>query len=287
MSTVDRRQILRAGAALPIVAALGGLARPDTALAATCFSAYDNTTYTDVRIGQLAGFPTCGVIYDKQQAGWEDILIAGGKLPAGELEYWVRYKADRTPGPIVLDFERIYLKAHQDPEMNNKRYATWIDIINRTKTVLDAEYGGRRFGMWGFTNYGWDLQYLSMAQDLAARTDIHFPNMYAGDQEDAPHFSSRLDNALYRSNQLEPNLPIYAYIWPQWRPNPADPSTWTFIPEKVWRGYLNAILAKKLDGFAIWNSWSSNTVGSTNRGWVNATIDFIADLPAPGVCPAS
>lgn len=286
MSTIDRRRILQAGASLPIAAALGGLIRPDAALAdATCFSAYDNTTYTDVRIGQLAGFPTCGIIYDRQAPGWEAKLLANEPPPQDEFAYWLRYKADRTPGPIVLDFELIYLKG-ATTDVINQRYETWVTIIAWTKAILDAEYGGRRFGIFGFPNYGWDTQYLSLAKDLAARTDIHFPQMYPGNNESAASFSSRLNSAVYRSNQLEANLPIYAYIWPQWRPTPGDPSTWVFIPGSRWSEYLTAIKAQA-DGFAIWNSTASNTVGTTNRGWVNATVAFIDSLPTPGVCPAS
>lgn len=280
----SRRNILRLAGAAPIIAASAAAGRAHAGTsqlperASSCFPAFDNTFYGNVDIGQLAGFPTCSVVYSRwpNPAGgyyydWTSYLLANNPPPQADFKKWIKWHADRAPGPVVNDFEVLYLTS-PDPTINAKRYQTWKTLMTWTKEVLDLYHPGRHFGIYAFSNKGYNSQTFSLAQEIEAMTTVHFPMMYEWSPN--PNWTTDLQAAVSTSHQLVPGRSVYVYTWPQYNYNDS------FVPAATWRSHLDDV-HQYADGLVI---WSPTVTATDTTGWVNATIDFIDDLPTPGVC---
>jgi hypothetical protein len=82
------------------------------------------------------------------------------------------------------------------------------------------------------------------------------------------------------ARRLNPNKPVYVYLWPQYFPYPAypnGPKIGDFVPPKMWRQELET-LYPIADGVII---WSGQQVGaakfSTSMPWFVETIAFIKE----------
>lgn len=290
---LTRRQSLQLAGAAAITAATGTAAAvtagaasagaSSSANSATCFAAYDNTSYTNVHIGQLAGFPTSSAIYETSGVGWEALIKSSQPPPEASYKNAVLLKASQHPGPVVIDFENLYLKS-PDPAINQARYNAWMQITQWTQEALDAYDPGRKFGIFGFSNKGYLPATAALAKNIAFQCTAHFPQMYEWAHD--PGWTGNLVEAIDMSNQLDSTQPIYPYIWPQyscWEPeelncpgdDPNNPYP-RWVSGNNWRSRLNTLAQSSVDGFVIW-SRRTTTPTVDNFEWVNQTVDFVAD----------
>lgn len=282
MKRIQRRQALRLGAAAASGLLASGLAAqsnagiaetksPRSQSLAGCFHAYDNTIYSNVDVGTLAGIPNAGILY--AHPGWNDLFLSGATPSESSFKHAVELKST-APGPFILDFEVMYLSGSAAQVQQN--YTVWAQLLDWANEVLDDLHPGKILGAWALVDTATlDSAYLDLAQDLTNRCGAIFQSMYTYDETETHWYNRLLANeALGR--QVSSTKPILAYLWPQYSHN------YTFLTGARWRAELDACLTHA-DGFVIWNSGASNTV--TNTAWVDQTVDFINDLPnPPGTC---
>lgn len=289
MPPYTRRDVIKYAGALSLSAALVGAAGEPRSVATpsaqqTCFGAYDNTTYTNLDIGQRAGFPQSSILYSGAGRTWRERLRNNEPPPRDGFKAWVRAKWRNAPGPLVIDFEQIFLRREDscDEACVMKRFDTWDKIVTWTNEVKnETGFGGRKFGIYNFSlNYG--SQFRDLAADIAGRTDIHFPSLYYWVNNTPERWEERLTAAVTKAKALSANKPIYPYIAPQYQ-GPDKDNFGGFIGGTKWRANLDAIL-ERADGFVIWNRYVHNANAQPGQRWVSATASYIDALPSPGTC---
>ncbi|MBX9400532.1 hypothetical protein K4L06_04350 [Lysobacter sp. BMK333-48F3] len=264
---------LRRTGALALALAACGLngAQAQTGTLGRVFHAYDNSRYQDVDLVGEAGLIKSNIVYQAQE--WADCTVID-KLPRqAAFKAAVAAAADKHPGPIVLDFENIWIK-NVDPAKAHLRYRIWRQLFLWAREAAP----GRMIGAYDLLGPNTD-QYLDCARDLAQYQDGFFPHLYTATTLDQATWERRLDNRVASARNVDSSKPLIPYIRPQYEatcgqnPNPA------YLPADRWRRQLDQ-LGVKAGGFVVWSPVQcSQTVGS-NRAWVAETVDFMRDLSA-------
>jgi hypothetical protein len=252
---------------LLLVVALLGLSSTGAALAhqralASCpqaFTLYDNTHYADLNLEQY-GLIKSNVLYEDAASKQ---AIAAGQVP-DETTFKTRLaQQDQNPGPVVLDFEDLYLTG------SPATAAFHAQVLTLLATWAHQAAPGKVIGYYGLLGHT-DLHYLPLAQQLAPLQNAFFPSMYTFD-DDRSAWRQRLLGDLRLAQEIAPGKPVYPYIWPQY--HEGTPKALQYLSASYWRLQLRTI-RRYAAGAVIWSGGGPN--GSDQ--WVAATARFITQI---------
>lgn len=177
------------------------------------------------------------------------------------------------PGPVVLDFECIYLTSG-NRVMKEQRRDLWIQLLGWTREVA----GDRLIGIFNLlmTTEPWESNH-DLATDIAAHTDVFFPNMYTMitdervcEEDNQEGWEDRLELIRGRAAEADPSKLFVPYIWPQYYPTCPNLGE-EFVPGDIWRWELNTLDADNVDGVVIW----SGRRAADSTDWFDETVDFM------------
>ncbi|MGJ7902311.1 hypothetical protein [Lysobacter sp. 1R34A] len=254
--------------ALAVLAVTATLAANAQQAPAT-FHAYDNTHYQDVDLVGEAGLVKANILYQRPE--WIACTSADLLPPKAEFQAAVQAAAVHR-GPIVLDFENIWIK-NVDAARAHKRYRLWRQLFLWAREAAP----GHMIGAYDLLGPNTD-QYLECARDLSQYQDGFFPHLYTASDLSQSTWERRLDNRVLSARNVNPAKPLIPYIRPQEEATcGGDPEPAYLAPER-WRRQLDQ-LGAKASGFIIWSPvMCSHEVGD-NRGWIVQTVDFMRSLP--------
>lgn len=264
---------LRRTGALALALAACGLsgAQAQTGTLGRVFHAYDNSHYQDVDLVGEAGLVKANILY--QATDWV-ACTSNDKLPPRQaFQDAVRARAAEHPGPIVLDFENIWIK-NVDPAKAHLRYRIWRQLFLWAREAAP----GRMIGAYDLLGPNTD-QYLDCARDLARYQDGFFPHLYTATTLDQPTWERRLDNRVASARNVDSTKPLIPYIRPQFEATcQGDPDP-DFLPAERWRRQLDQ-LGAKASGFVVWSPVQCSQCVGQSRAWVIETVDFMRGLGA-------
>lgn len=237
--------------------------------AAVPWTVYANETYTNVDL-VAAGATQATVLGD----GDINEMLGQGQMPSETefkdlVEFWV---GSRT-GPVILDFETIYLRGSITRATAEARAAMWIQLLQWTREAKP----GRMIGIYNFLKE-LDTAFMDLAEDVAAYEDAFFPSMYSYSNmqnqcSDQAGWTARLQALIARGDQIDPFQPTIPFIWPQIYPT--CPGGGSFLTAAQWRYQLDTIHTAGTSGLLI---YGGGNAPATSLGWYNETVDFINSL---------
>ncbi|HEX4787230.1 MAG TPA: hypothetical protein VH372_02125 [Actinospica sp.] len=262
-----------AAAAFAFFGALGAAAAASPAAAAARggpFAVYDNTFYSNVDLGRV-GAVRSNVIYEApvaQLAGQNPAHFRGARPASAELALppqsayadLVR-RTSRGPGPVVLDFETLYLKG--SPTVAHRRFRKLQTLLSWAHQAVPGRVVGY-YGVAGNT----ESRYLPLERRLAVNEDALFPSLYTfSDNLAAWHANFRRIVAEARS--VAPGKRVYAYLWPQYHGGSARAGA--YLTPAHWRYELDTA-TKLCAGVVIWGPAARDS----DQRWVGATAGFLS-----------
>jgi len=258
------RQRLHRWSRLVLVVAAVGLYTSSPALAAQpvntpcppTFTLYDNTHYNNLHMDQY-GLITSNILYESAA---DKRAVAAGQLP-DEASIKMRIaQQNQHPGPLVLDFEDLYLTG------SPATAAYHLRVLSLLATWAHAAAPGKAIGFYGLLNHT-DQVYVSLAQQLTPIEDAFFPSMYTFN-DNRTGWRRRLLDDMRVAKQIAPGKPILPYIWPQY--HEGTPKALQYLDASFWRFQLRT-LRRYVPGAVIW----SGTGPNGSDGWVSATSRFM------------
>jgi hypothetical protein len=236
---------------------LGSIIEP--AIGKHPFVLYDNTHYTNLDLEQY-GLVKSNVLYEDAASKQ---AIAAGQVPDQTLFKTRLALHEQDPGPLVLDFEDLYLTGSPATAAYHLRVLTLL-----ARWAHEAA-PGKIIGFYGLLNHI-DRVYLPLAQQLAPFEDAFFPSLYTFN-DDRAQWRRRLLDDLALARQIAPGKPIYPYLWPQY--HEGTPKALQYLGASYWRFQLLTSY-RYTSGAVIWSS--GGPTGSDQ--WVAATAQFMHDL---------
>lgn len=235
-----------------------------TAHASSCFVGYDNTFYTGENLARDIGIQRSNIVY--ATAEWKTLFAAGQLPPKAEFQDRVLRNSVHS-GPVVLNFETIFLSG-TDVAVVEQRAALWMTMLDWIEEVIPTKpLGAYHFAEQTRQAY----PHMTLARQISARFDFFASSDYTKDN-DITAWNTQLTDSINRSAYIEPNKPVYSYIWAQYHPN----TDGTFVDPSMWRQQLE-ILKQRVDAFVIWSSTSWPIID--DRRWIDETKAFVAALP--------
>ena len=253
----------------------GGLSASASAAASddSWFTVYDNTFYPNVDLEQF-GAVKSNVVYEApvaQLAGQNPKNFRGARPYWAELalppragyEALVRRTA-RNPGPVVLDFETLYLRGSA---------ATARRRFQKLRTLLSWAHQavpGRTVGYYGVLG-NTAPRYLSLERKLATGEDALFPSLYTFTNSRTA-WTRRFHGIMAEAKAVAPGKPVDAYLWPQyhggtkWAGRYLTPDYWHYELETATRLCSGAVI------------WGPSDTDPDQR-WVRTTASFLGGSP--------
>jgi len=219
------------------------------------FVLYDNTFYTNVNLGAY-GLIKSNVLYEPPELAQ---TLAAGRLPDQAAFMTLVSSHAQQPGPLVLDFENLYLKGKPDVAL---LHATLLTVL--LQWAHDA-LPGRAIGCYGLLD-NTDPAYVALAAKVAALQDALFPSAYTFDG-DLAGWRRRLAAVVALGRRIAPGKPVYPYLWPQYHEGTAQDAA--YLSGAQWTYELRTA-AQLADGAVIW----SKQVANGDEAWVRATASF-------------
>lgn len=258
------------GAAMPTSTAAAGSAplhlSPQCTVATTGGAVrhilvFDNTFYPNVDL-ETYGLIKSNVVYEPPAM---KAVTSAGHLPdAPSFKKLVRDDA-RFPGPVVLDFENLYLQG--TPAVADQHFR----ILDTLALWAHEAAPGKVIGYYGLLDHT-DRHYLTLAKRLAVRENAFFPSLYTFN-DDRTAWEKRVRDDVSLAHSIAPRLPVYLYIWPQYHEH--TPKALQYLSTSYWSFQLRTA-ATDADGVVIWSGSSANT----NTGWVRVTAAFMRTCKA-------
>lgn len=258
------------------LACVGG-ARGTAAADVGGFRVYDNTFYSNVNL-EGVGAVRSNVIYEApiaQLAGQNPKNFRGPRprgaelaLPAkSDYEAYVRRTAV-NPGPVVLDFETLYLKgARLTAERHYQKLRKLLEWAHEAVPGRTVGY----YGVLGNTL----PRYFTLERRLAEREDALFPSLYTFSDNRAA-WRTRFRRIMAEAATVAPGKPVYAYLWPQY--HDGTKLAGRYLTPDHWRFELET--ARLLcSGAVIWSPWTSDP----DQRWVDQTAQFLGARVAASV----
>jgi len=168
-----------------------------------------------------------------------------------------------------------------------------IDKYVKSVQLFKKESPESKVGMYGFVQFANNLVYQSIdthnpklmarwkdlqrqVRPVADNVDVFMPSLYTWGK-DANAWKKTAKITIEQARSINPNKPIYVYIWPQYYNN-KEPYALHFIDQKTWRDELET-LYQLADGIVIWSS-NKDSEGkliqfSKNMPWYTETINFM------------
>lgn len=257
-----------AGASTPARAQAGST--PGGHPARPAFIVYDDTFYTNIDLHGV-GAVRSNLVYEAtvaRLAGQNPAYFRGARPPGAELalppragyEDLVR-RTVRDPGPLVLDFETLYLR-RATPAVAARR-------LQKLRTLLDWAHDavpGRVVGYYGVLG-NTAPAYLGLERSLAAGEDALFPSLYTfGD--DLAAWRDELRRIMVEAAAVAPGKPVYAYLWPQYHGGTARAGR--YLTPAHW-DYELRTAARLCSGAVLWGPERTDP----DRAWVGVTANFL------------
>jgi hypothetical protein len=233
------------------------------------FPVYDNTFYSNVNLERV-GAVKSNVIYEApvaQLSGQDPNSFRGPRprgaelaLPAkADYEAFVQRTASH-PGPVVLDFETLYLKGSRAVAQRH---------FEKLRTLLEWAHEavpGRTVGYYGVLGNTLP-RYFKLERSLAERENALFPSLYTF-TDNRPAWRTRFRHVMSEAAAIAPGKPVYAYLWPQY--HDGTKLAGRYLTPDHWRYELET--AHQLcSGVVIWSPWSSDP----DQRWVDETAAFL------------
>lgn len=222
---------------------------------------FDNTFYPNVDL-ETYGLIKSNVVYEPP--AMKTVTSAGHLPDAPSFKKLVRDDA-RFPGPVVLDFENLYLQG--TPAVAEQHF----HVLDTLALWAHEAAPGKIIGFYGLLDHT-DRHYLSLARRLAARQDAFFPSLYTFN-DDRAAWAQRVRDDVALARSIAPRLPVLLYIWPQY--HEGTPKALRYMSSSYWSFQLHTA-ARYADGVVIW----SGTARNTSTGWVNVTAAFMRSCMA-------
>jgi hypothetical protein len=269
-------RVARAALAFACIGGIGGLgtvAGASPAAAATHgtpFAVYDNTFYSNVDLGRV-GAVRSNVVYEApvaQLAGQDPAKYRGARPAGAELalppraayENLVRRTA-AGPGPIVLDFETLYLRGSS--AVAHRRFQKLQTLLAWAHQAAPGRVIGY-YGVLGNTA----SRYLPLERRLAVHEDALFPSLYTfGD--DLAVWKANFHRIMAEAKSVAHGKRVYAYLWPQYHGGAKRAGE--YLTPAHWRSELDAA-TKLCAGVVIWGPSASDP----DQRWVGATAGFLS-----------
>lgn len=229
---------------------------PTTGGAVRHFVVYDNTFYTNLDL-ETYGLIKSNVVYEPATMR---ATTNAGHLPAAAAFMRLVRQNDRNPGPVVLDFENLYLQG--SPEIAAQHFR----LLETLATWAHQAAPGKVIGFYGLLDHT-DRHYLSLAKRLAPREDAFFPSLYTFN-DDRAAWSKRVRDDVALAHSIAPRLPVYLYLWPQYHEHTAK--ALQYLDASYWSFQLRTA-SRYADGVVIWSGKAKNT----STGWVTVTASFM------------
>jgi len=237
------------------------------------FTVYDNTFYPNVDLEQF-GAVKSNVVYEApvaQSAGQNPNNFRGARPYWAELalpsqaayEALVRRTA-RNPGPVVLDFETLYLRG--SAAVARRRFQKLRTLLAWAHQAVP----GRTVGYYGVLG-NTAPRYLGLERRLATGEDALFPSLYTFTDSRAA-WSRRFHIIMSEAAAVAPGKPVYAYLWPQYHGG----TKWAghYLTPDYWHYELEAA-TRLCSGVVIWGPSNSDP----DQRWVRATASFLGGGP--------
>lgn len=162
--------------------------------------------------------------------------------------------------PVCLDVEHWNIQAP-----GNREYATekYVDLINSYRAI-------DKKSLVSVFHYG------SISQDIYDVSNVVYPAYYTHGSN--PNVWEGMVRNSVKAMKKMGNKPIYAFVWPQYNPDPNDSLGFQFLDTKVWRKELELIY-ELCDGVVIWTHYSDKNgkliYFDKNMPWFIETQAFI------------
>ncbi|MFI1198663.1 LPXTG cell wall anchor domain-containing protein [Streptomyces sp. NPDC020883] len=232
------------------------------------FVVYDNIAYRGVDLAHYGAIRS-NVVYEGYVAALSGSKGSGKELalpPEAAYKNLIRKHASE-PGPVVLDFESLYLTGAPDTAQRRlKKLETFAQWAHEAVP-------GKAIGFYGVLG-NTASRYYPLARQLARHVDAFFPTLYTFDDNRAA-WRTKLADDLAEARAVAPGKPVYPYLWPQY--HDGTPRSGQFLSADHWSYELDT--ARRLvPGVVIW----SGAGPVTDKGWITATERFMANLPKSG-----
>ena len=248
---------------------------------ASTFPVYDNTFYSNVNLEQV-GAVKSNVIYEApvaQLSGQNPNSFRGPRPRGAELalpaksayEAYIQRTASH-PGPVVLDFETLYLKGSRpSPDGTIEKLRTLLDWAHeavpgvRSATTACPATPFRATSSWSGAS--------PSARTPCSRAFTRSPTT-------SPAWRTRFRHVMSEAAAVAPGKPVYAYLWPQY--HDGTKLAGRYLTPDHWRYELET--AQQLcSGVVIWSPWSSDP----DQRWVDETAAFLGGTTAAQHAPST
>jgi hypothetical protein len=231
------------------------------------FTVFDTTFYTNVDLVH-EGAVRANLVYETRVAalGGQSTDTSTPKTrtelalpPQDAYEQLIRDHSG-SPGPIILDFESLYLRG--SPDTAQRHFDKLSTLLAWAHRAAPAKMIGF-YGILGSTA----PEFQPLARQLAAHEDAFFPSLYTRD-DDRAAWRSKLAQRVADARAINPATPVYPFIWPEYYPG--TPLAGRHVPADYWEFQLSASRTA-VSGVVIWSTMRLNA----DRGWVEATRPFL------------
>jgi len=172
-----------------------------------------------------------------------------------------------SPGPIVLDIEKLPLKG--SPDIVSQHLQVLATLADWTR----ADAPGKAVGYYGYnTLTGVPPEDRTYAQQLARHVDAFFPSMYTFD-DNRGAWATRATNEAAEDRSLGPGKPVFFYLWPQY--HDGTPKQFQYIDAAYWQFQLSTAY-RDADGIVLWGP--SRFHWDESSGWWATTLAFIRQI---------
>jgi hypothetical protein len=254
-------------ATLPSAAAHA--ARPAHRGRTSAFVVYDNAAYPNVDLGRL-GVVRSNIVYEApvaQLASQQPRYFRGARPywaelalpPRAAYEALVRSTV-RYPGPVVLDFETLYLRGS-----STTAYRHFWKLQTLLAWTHEA-VPGRTVGYYGVLG-NTAPRYMGLERQLAAHEGALFPSLYTF-SADLAAWHWRFRQIMAEAAHVAPGKPVYAYIRPQY--HDGTRLAGQYLTPDHW-SYELRVARQLCAGVVIWGPHHSDP----DQRWVEATGSFL------------
>jgi hypothetical protein len=281
-----RFKLRRAALAAAAVGLVGAVASPCAAASASIsasaetapvtrsggpsFVVYDNAAYRNVNLERY-GAVKSNIVYEGQVAQLTRQQAKGSRdedlgyraelalPPRHAYEALVR-SATQNPGPVVLDFESLYLRGS---------YATAYRHYRRLETLLAWAHDAARGHAIGFYGVLGNTapRYFGLERRLARQQDALFPSLYTF-SDDLSAWRRRFRQIMAEAADVAPGKPVLAYIRPQYHDGTRQAGQ--YLTPNHWR-YELRVARELCSGVVIWGPHRS----VPDQRWVEVTQKFL------------
>ncbi len=236
------------------------------------FVVFDNMAYANKPDLSTSGLIASCVIYYRGE--WKTAVAAGQLPDEASFKAAVRSRSAGKPGPVVIDFEYVFLsKTRGTTDASVK--AHFKLFITLAKWAHQAA-PGHLVGFYGHGLFPEEpgREYAAETKALIAAVDAFFPSLYVHGNQTAAQWKQKLQSLVQQAHELAPGKPVYPYVWPQY--HEGGPKALEFVDAGYMKFQLETARDCGADGVVF---WSSNKPAWKDAPWLQALLQFVAGKP--------